>query len=69
MIKSKCEAFSVDHSVDKSGRDSVDFKGLYCPKTLLSKTAIFSFIRLDAHINSCVDFLIHNNGVEMITDL
>ena len=29
MIKSKCEAFSADHSVDKSARDSVDFKGLY----------------------------------------
>ena len=38
------------------------------PQTLLSKTAIFSFIRLDANINSCVDFLIHNDGVEMITD-
>ena len=29
MIKSKCEAFSADHSVNKSARDSVDFKGLY----------------------------------------
>ena len=26
---SACEAFSVDHSVDKSARDSVDSKGLY----------------------------------------
>ena len=23
------EAFSADHSVDKSARDSIDFKGLY----------------------------------------
>ena len=26
---SACEAFSADHSVDKSARDSVDSKGLY----------------------------------------
>ena len=26
---SACEAFSVNHSVDKSARDSVDSKGFY----------------------------------------
>ena len=29
MIMSACEAFSADHSVDKSARDRVDAKGLY----------------------------------------
>ena len=29
MIMSACEAFSADHSVDKSAWDSVDSKGLY----------------------------------------
>ena len=29
MIMLACEAFSADHSVDKSARDSVDSKGLY----------------------------------------
>ena len=29
MIMSAREAFSADHSVDKSARDSVDSKGLY----------------------------------------
>ena len=52
MIMSACEAFSADHSVDKSARDRVDAKGLYGrlrfppDGVLMSYFAIYCYLSL-----------------------
>ena len=52
MIMSACEAFSADHSVDKSARDRVDAKGLYWrlrfppDRVLMSYFAIYCYLSL-----------------------